>query len=307
MTASDRALTDTIALTQPIDLLGSLRPLVFSAADPTIRLRPRGFARASHTPEGPGTVIVERAARDPLSYGVTAYGAGARWLLDRTPGLLGADDRVEGFVPRHPVVARVHREHPGLRLVATGTVADVLAAIIIAQRVTSREAGRSWTRLVRRLGSEAPGPTKLLLPPHPRVLARTSGATFHALGIERARASHLVEACARVPQLDAALRRPAADRQERWRSVVGIGTWTSALLSRIAAGDPDAVDVGDYHVKHLVSWNLAGEPRGSDERMCTLLAPYPGHRGRVVRLLAVAGQQPPRYGPRTAPSATITT
>ncbi len=307
MTGSERALTGAIALAEPIDLLRSLAPLVFSAQDPTIRVRRHGFARASHTPAGPGTVVVERAGGDDRHYRLTAYGPGARWLLDHAPGLLGADDRAAGFIPRHPAVARAHHDHPRLRLIATGTVADVLAATIIAQRVTSREAGRSWTRLVRRLGSEAPGPEDLRLPPHPTVLIGTSEAAFHTLGIERGRARSIVQACRRLPQLDAALRLPAAERQERWRSVSGIGPWTAALLSRIAAADPDAVEVGDHHVKHLVSWNLAGEPRGSDERMCALLAPYAGQRGRVVRLLAVGGQHPPRHGPRTAPSAAMGT
>ncbi len=302
---SDRAVTGTISLTGPVDLLRSLGPLVFSAQDPTIRVRRHGFARASHTPAGPGTVVIEHAPGDGFHHIARAYGPGARWLLDHAAGLLGVHDRAEELLPRHPAVARAHHGNPGLRLVATGTVADVLTATIISQRVTSREAGRSWTRLVRRLGSEAPGPYHLLLPPHPRDLARTSAASFHALGIERSRARHLVHANRHLPELDAALRLPATERQERWRSVTGIGPWTAALLARLAAGDPDAVEVGDYHVKHLVTWNLAGEPRGTDERMCELLAPYAGQRGRVVRLLTVGGQRPPRYGPRTAPSPTI--
>jgi 3-methyladenine DNA glycosylase/8-oxoguanine DNA glycosylase len=45
------------------------------------------------------------------------------------------------------------------------------------------------------------------------------------------------------------------------------------------------VAVGDLHLPHIVSWTLAGERRGSDERMLELLEPYRGHRGRVIRLL----------------------
>jgi endonuclease III len=307
MSANESALAGSIALTRRIDLLRSLSPLISSAQDPTIRIRRDGFARASHTPAGHGTLVVEGVRGDDRRYSLRAYGPGAQWLLERAPGLLGAHDADRGFVPQHPTVARAHHRHPGLRLVATGTVADVLVATIIAQRVTSLEAGRSWTRLVRRHGSEAPGPYHLLLPPHPSVLARTSEATYHALGIERGRARRIIQACRYVPQLDAALGLPATERQERWRSVPGIGPWTAALLSRLAAGDPDAVEIGDHHVKHLVSWNLAGEPRGSDERMCSLLAPYAGQRGRVVRLLGVGGQPPPRYGARTAPSAAMGT
>ena len=51
----------------------------------------------------------------------------------------------------------------------------------------------------------------------------------------------------------------------------------------------------------MVAWALAGEPRGTDERMLELLEPYRGQRGRVVRLLELAGIAAPRYGPRLAP------
>ena len=65
-------------------------------------------------------------------------------------------------------------------------------------------------------------------------------------------------------------------------------------------GDSDAVSVGDYHLPNLVSWALAGEPRGNDDRMLELLEPYRGHRGRVVRLLEKGIGHAPRYGPRLA-------
>ena len=59
------------------------------------------------------------------------------------------------------------------------------------------------------------------------------------------------------------------------------------------------MSVGDFHLPNLVAWLLAGEPRGTDERMLELLAPYEGHRGRVQRLLEASGTHAPRYGPRT--------
>jgi 3-methyladenine DNA glycosylase/8-oxoguanine DNA glycosylase len=64
-----------------------------------------------------------------------------------------------------------------------------------------------------------------------------------------------------------------------------VGPWTSARVAMLALGDPDAVFIGDLHLPHLVSSALAGEPRGSDERMLELLEPFRGHRARVVRLL----------------------
>jgi 3-methyladenine DNA glycosylase/8-oxoguanine DNA glycosylase len=80
-------------------------------------------------------------------------------------------------------------------------------------------------------------------------------------------------------------------------SVPGIGAWTAAEVAQVALGDRDAVSVGDYNLPHLVSWALAGERRGTDTRMLELLAPFAGHRARVVRLLELSGRRPPRRAP----------
>ena len=63
----------------------------------------------------------------------------------------------------------------------------------------------------------------------------------------------------------------------------------------MAWGDPDAVPVGDFHLPNTVSWALAAEDRGTDERMLELLEPYGGHRRRVVLLLKGAGIKAPKY------------
>ena len=96
---------------------------------------------------------------------------------------------------------------------------------------------------------------------------------------------------------------PIEQAYGRLRAVAGIGRWTAAEVGIRAFGDPDAVSVGDFHLPNLVAWALAGEPRGSDERMLELLEPYRGQRGRVIRLLESSGIRPPRYGPRLAPRA----
>jgi len=70
----------------------------------------------------------------------------------------------------------------------------------------------------------------------------------------------------------------------------------------VALGDADAVSVGDYHLPNVASWHLAGEPRGTDERMLELLEPFRPHRGRVLRLLQVGAGGAPRRGPRMAPA-----
>ena len=60
---------------------------------------------------------------------------------------------------------------------------------------------------------------------------------------------------------------PLDAARRRLQALPGLGPWSAAEVALVALGDPDAVSVGDYHLPHLVSWALAGEPRGSDERM----------------------------------------
>ena len=112
----------------------------------------------------------------------------------------------------------------------------------------------------------------------------TTGAASRTTALER-----LAAARSRA-ELDAA--RAALE------ALPGVGAWTSAEVARVAFGDPDALSLHDFHLPNLVSWTLAGEPRGTDERMLELLEPYRGQRGRVQRLLEAGGVSAPRYGPR---------
>jgi 3-methyladenine DNA glycosylase/8-oxoguanine DNA glycosylase len=91
---------------------------------------------------------------------------------------------------------------------------------------------------------------------------------------------------------------PFPDAHARLRVIPGVGAWTAAEVARVALGDPDAVSVGDYHLKNQVAWALAGEPRATDERMLELLEPYRGQRARAIRLIEASGITAPRYGPR---------
>ena len=91
---------------------------------------------------------------------------------------------------------------------------------------------------------------------------------------------------------------PAEKARERLRAVPGVGVWTANSVALNALGDADAVPLGDWNIPHTVSYVLTGEPRGSDARMLELLDPYPGHRGRVLRLLLAAGGRAPRFAPR---------
>ncbi len=304
------------------DLAATLGPLGVGRGDPVQRLTPDGWWRASRTPEGPGTIHLRvvslrrgggypAPARPDLPTGTRAvlearaWGPGGGWLLERAPGMAGALDDVSSFDPSpHPVVMAAARLRPSLRMTRTPRVLERLVPTIFGQKVTGLEAKRSWVGLVRLAGEPAPGPAGsagMLLPPDPAWLAALADHEFHLLGVERRRARVVRTVAADADRLQNALQESPAALAARLSAIPGIGPWTVAEVVSVVAGDADAVSVGDFHLPNLVAWNLAGEPRGTDERMLELLAPWPGHRGRVVRLLEATGVAAPRYGPRLRP------
>jgi 3-methyladenine DNA glycosylase/8-oxoguanine DNA glycosylase len=253
------------------------------------------MVRASRTPRGPATIRVEHRG-DRLE--VEAWGDGAEWALELAPSALGVLDGRDGFEPRDPIVHDLHRRADGLRMPRTERVLEALVPAIMGQRVTGFEAKRSFRQLVERWGEPAPGPGGLLLGPAPEVIAELGYYELHVIGMEKRRADTLKRACAHASRLEAAGALSSEQLRQRLEAIPGIGPWTSAEVARVAHGDADAVSVGDFHLKNLVAFALAGEPRATDERMLELLEPFTGHRGRVCLLIESAGISAPKYGPR---------
>jgi len=312
----DRSVTPdaeaVLELEAPIDLIGTLRPLWRGPADPTMRLAARSVARAAHTPDGAGALVIDFDVDDGGARAVVrGWGPGAGWLVAGAAAFLGLDDDQTGFDPTlHEVVGKIARARRGLRLGRTALVFDALLPAILEQKITGTEAFRAYRRLIMTYGTRVAGPTGLVAPPSAERIASLPSWTWPELGVEPRRGSLLRRIAAEMPRLErfgTAVRDPGAggrgarDLESRLRAFAGIGPWTAAEVTLRALGDPDAVSVGDAHLSDLVGWNLAGEPRATDERMLELLLPWVGHRARVMRLLETGGTGPPRYGPRMAP------
>lgn len=285
-----------------IDVPGCLRVHRQGRDDPTTCSEPGGWWRATLTPVGPATLHVRwTGARSLHEVHAEAWGPGADWMLERVPQLLGALDRPVRFEVGHPAVLDAQRDHPSVRIGGGGGLYHSLLPVVIGQRVTTGEAFRSWRGLCAALGGVAPGPIgarRLLLPPAPGELAARPYWWFHRLGIERKRADALRTVARHadlVHRLDAAGDPVEARRVLQLLS--GIGEWTVGSVLGPVFGDPDAVAVGDFWLKHMVCRALAGAPRGDDEQMLALLEPYHGQRGRIVRLLGAAGWRAQRFGP----------
>ncbi len=284
---------------RPIDLRATLGPLLRGRHDPAHRVDQSGFWWACHTPDGDGTLLVR-----PRGHGVaaTAWGAGAGWLLDQLPALLGDRDDEAGFdVSSMPLLHEVRRRRPGLRLSTTGLVLDSLVPAILEQKVTGQEARRSWRALLWRFGATAPGPADgLRVPPAPQQLLDLPTWEWHRLGVDLRRQRAVRAAASVAPRLEECGTLTHEAALARLQLVPGVGGWTAAETAQRAFGHPDAVSVGDYHLKNLVVHLFTGRPRGTDEEMLELLAPWEGHRQRVMRLVELAGVAAPRFGPRFA-------
>ena len=263
--------------------------------DPQMRVLPGTVMRAMRTADGPAVLRISAGSR---SVDALAWGPGASAAMEMVPGLAGLLDDATPLVARDSVVAELIRRRPGLRLTRTGSVLDALVVSILGQKVQGEEAHRAWQGLVTRFGERAPGPLDLWVPPPPEKLARLPYWAFHHIGLERRRADVIRAAAAVAPQLERIANLSHEDGERRLRSLNGIGVWTAAETMRLALGDPDAVSVGDYHLPHIVCRALAGEPRGTDERMLELLEPYRGQRARVALLIEFGSAWQARRAPR---------
>jgi 3-methyladenine DNA glycosylase/8-oxoguanine DNA glycosylase len=278
-----------------IDLARTLAPVRRGPHDPTCRAEGGVWWRATRTPDGPATARLQALGDGTIR--VDAWGAGAASALEAAPGWCGLLDDPSGF-RADGVVGELHRRNPGLRICRTGAIFEALAPYVLEQRVSGLEAYRSWRRLVRGMSERAPGNADLWLPPDPKRLAAEPYTAFHDFEIEAGRANTIRRAAARAAGLERLARRTPAESMKALMSLPGIGAWTAAMVTAVSLGDVDAVPIGDYGIPGMVGHVLAGERDADDARMLELLEPFAPQRGRAIRLIALAGNQPGRRAPR---------
>ena len=262
--------------------------------DPTYVRRPDEVRFAARTPDGP---VAVRLRPSPGALSVETWGEGGAWMVGRSDALAAhADDprRLEFGDPR---LDGANHRNPGLRHAAHGCVVDALLARVLGQRVRVVEAGRSWAALCRELGDDAPGPLGLRLPPDHDRVADAPSWWFHQHGIERGRAQILRTVARQSARLAGVVDLPLPEAYGRMRAVPGLGPWTVNGVARGALGDPDAITVADYWICHSVCSFFTGRPRGSDDEMLRLVERWTGQRGRVERLIHLAGHRVQRFGP----------
>lgn len=289
--------------TAGIDLRATMRTIGTYPQDPSTHWTANSFAKAVLTPDGAGTMqLTWDAAGSTVA---EAWGSGAGWLLDRAPHWVGLHDDLAGFRPEiHPAVGEWWRRRPGMRLAAGGVVWQELLLVLLGQRVTTVEALRSWTRILGAWGEPAPGPLGLRMPPVPEAVAARTYVDLHRFNVERRRADAILLAARRANRLEEAATMTTSDALRRLSALPGLGAWTATSVVTVCHGDPDTIVLRDYGLPTMVNYAFTGDARrvdadaGGDELMCRHLAPWAGHRQRIVRLLFSVGVSPPRRAPR---------
>ncbi|SEO70906.1 DNA-3-methyladenine glycosylase family protein [Trujillonella endophytica] len=294
---------DAFAPDWPLDVRRTLSVHLRGTGDPTLRFEPDRVWRVTSTPDGAATVRIAVVSGEVR---IAAWGPGAEWAGSRVPAWLGRDDDPSELdCGDHPLLSRLHRTTPWLRLGRTGRTWDCLVPAVLEQKVTTTEAHRVWRALLRLAGEPAPGPAPdgMRVPPSPRRLLEVTDWEWHRCGLDGARRRALRAVTSVAARMEPPEALDSADLQRRLRTVPGIGVWTAAEVVQRVFGCPDTVSYGDYHLKNQVGFALTGAARTDDDAMMALLEPWRGQRHRVVRLLLANGlARAPRFGPRNAPT-----
>lgn len=294
-----REAVGTVALEAPEDVLRNFRWHRFGPYDPTYVLEERRLAHAFWGPTAPVTVAMT-ADVHKTTIEVRAFGPDAEWAVQQAPNWLSLDDDEGDFAPDHPLLRRLRRDLGRLRLVRPPSVFDMFVRLVFQQRVAWRDAARSFRQLTLTYGRPAPGPFSLTTALSAAQWRQIPPAELTARGVEAKRARTVRQAAVSARRIEETRSMTPEAANARLRAFSGVGVWTAQGVLGFGLGYPDAVQEEDYDLPRLVSVALSGEPRGDDARMLSLLAPYAGHRFRVIRLLLESNIKPPRFGPRRA-------
>lgn len=302
-----RASSDPVArdvhVAEPVNAALTLALLRRGPGDPTFRRDGNQIWRTSRMTTGPVSYAIEQVS--PCHVRGRAWGPGRVELLERLPQLLGVDDDPAAFVPGHAVLTDGVRRFPGLRVPRTGRVLEALIPAIIEQKVLAVDAFAAQRRLITRFGEPAPGPVPdgMRITPDAEQWAAIPSWEWHRAGVDPRRAQAAQSAARLAAQLERLADQHPGDHATVYRglrSIPGVGVWTAAEVGCRALGDADAVPFGDFHVAKDVGTALLGH-RIDDDELALLLAPWAGHRFRVVRIVQLSPlARTERRGPRLA-------
>ena len=273
----------------------TLRLLRMGRLDPTWQLEDGVVRHAMCTPEGTVSVQFEERERELV---VSTWGAGSGWVAPRLRGWAGLDDTPQAFQSDHPRIRPLMQRVGVPHMPQVPLISETLVTCVLQQRVTYKEAARSWRLMAMSLGEEAPGPFRLRTGPRWSRLIDIGYAGLHPLGMEQKRANLIRFIAGRVAWFEGLRAHDLTTQKRLLYKVPGLGPWTINMLAGNGLGDADAVPLGDYSLPHTVAWLLEKKARSDDSEMVHLLAPFRPHRWRLLTLTVLAGVQALMFGPR---------
>lgn len=283
-----------LPLPRPYKLRPSLRLQTMGSGDPTLRLGENSLDGCLNTPHGPATYSVRGHANH---LACELFGPGTDWLRPHLPGVLGLEDDPTQFQPTGKLEA-IARAHRTTHLPKLPVLFDRLVSIILQQLIAYRDACANWARLVRRYGTQAPGPCDLWLPPTPERYQSLGDYDLIASGILPKQARLVLKLARSANRIE---RLGETDHEKLVKFLLaqrGIGPWTVGFLQRSGLGDADAVMPGDIGFPRTVAYYFEGKKQADDADMLRLLEPYRPHRFRVLQMLIAAGAGPPKAAPK---------
>lgn len=185
-------------------------------------------------------------------YGLTER---ARTLFD----LRAEPELVADALGKDPLLARLLRARPGLRVPGAWDGFETAVRAILGQQVSVAGATTLAGRLVRELGAPLAVPRDGLTHtfPRPEVLARADIAA--RVGLPKARARAIAALADAVHRGSLSLLAGAPDERARDEllALPGVGPWTASYVAMRALGEPDAFPEGDLGLRKALGKNGA--------------------------------------------------
>jgi AraC family transcriptional regulator of adaptative response / DNA-3-methyladenine glycosylase II len=201
----------------------------------------------------PGVIEVEAGGADHLVLRAhLPHWEGLIHVVERVRRIFGLDtDPEHGRVAlgRDPVIGRLVRARPGLRVAGTWDPFELGIRAVLGQQVSVAGAGTLTARLVGRYGTPTPG------------LHELGVADLAGVGLTEARAG-AVRAFSRAVAdgkvtLDRS--RPLGELVESLTAVEGVGPWTAHYLA-LRMGEPDAFPVTDLGLRRAAGRAIGAAP-----------------------------------------------
>ncbi|UBH05498.1 putative 3-methyladenine DNA glycosylase AlkA [Leucobacter sp. Psy1] len=252
------AITLLLPVREPFDAAGLLAWFAARAIPGVEQVTHFGYRRTLDLPGGPGLLELELGRQT----GQVRMRASLATLADlgsavaRTRRLLDLDAdplAVDAALSRHPAIAPLIAETPGVRVPGTVDAHETLIRTMIGQQVSVASARTALTRLVAELGRPAPtrGATEQpgentpdTLFPTMAKIAEHGDETLRGPEARR-RAVTAAAAALAAGTLELGQGDDGRDQRRRLLERRGIGPWTADYVRMRVLGDPDVLLAGD--------------------------------------------------------------